>query len=306
MQTTVSERLPRFEVPSGAEPPLPRFSRKELDEETGFYYHGARYLNPKTSIWISADPAMSDYIPKARVDDEAKKHNENLPGMGGVYNYVNFHVYHYAGNNPVKYVDPEGRELEVTANENGTYTVTGGTLNRDKNIYIMKDGERTGVLGQTFTEYSFFDDNGKVFDRGAIIDPNDNSGQKFIDDIKSNTPSLLTYASSAKNGERYDFKSWGGNNERNHHRGMPIKNSDGNTVYASARDVGNYGAGYVVGKNGLTWKEARLGFDSFQSFKDGSLSQGKWSIEGNVSQSAQGRGFIDGRIRGGYLYNHRR
>jgi hypothetical protein len=42
------------------------------------------------------------------VDDEAKKHNGNLPGMGGVCNYVNFHVYHYAGNNPVKYMDPTG------------------------------------------------------------------------------------------------------------------------------------------------------------------------------------------------------
>jgi hypothetical protein len=26
-----------------------------------------------------------------------------------VFNYVNLHVYHYAGNNPVKYVDPDGR-----------------------------------------------------------------------------------------------------------------------------------------------------------------------------------------------------
>jgi hypothetical protein len=29
--------------------------------------------------------------------------------MGGVFNTVNLHVYHYAGNNPVKYVDPNGR-----------------------------------------------------------------------------------------------------------------------------------------------------------------------------------------------------
>jgi len=43
------------------------------------------------------------------VDDEAKKRNQNLPGMGGVYNLVNLHVYHYAGNNPVKYTDPDGR-----------------------------------------------------------------------------------------------------------------------------------------------------------------------------------------------------
>jgi RHS repeat-associated protein len=83
-------------------------SRKELDQETGFYYYGARYLNPKTSMWISADPAMGEYIPSAPLDDEARKRNENLPGMGGVYNYVNFHVYHYAGNNPVKYTDPDG------------------------------------------------------------------------------------------------------------------------------------------------------------------------------------------------------
>lgn len=31
-----------------------------------------------------------------------------LPGMGGVFNVVNFSVYHYAGNNLVKYVTPDG------------------------------------------------------------------------------------------------------------------------------------------------------------------------------------------------------
>ncbi|WP_024468473.1 RHS repeat domain-containing protein, partial [Treponema pedis] len=78
-----------------------RFTGKELDEETGLYYYGARYLDPKYSRWLSGDPALNDYIPKATVDDEAKKHNENLPGMGDVFNVVNLHVYHYAGNNPV-------------------------------------------------------------------------------------------------------------------------------------------------------------------------------------------------------------
>ncbi|WP_255818175.1 hypothetical protein [Treponema putidum] len=33
----------------------------------------------------------------APIDDEAKKHNENLPGMGGVFNVVNLHVYHLRG-----------------------------------------------------------------------------------------------------------------------------------------------------------------------------------------------------------------
>jgi hypothetical protein len=56
---------------------------------------------------------MGDYVPSSPVDDEARKRNKNLPGMGGVFNYINFHVYHYAGNNPVKYFDPTGRVIKV-------------------------------------------------------------------------------------------------------------------------------------------------------------------------------------------------
>jgi hypothetical protein len=33
--------------------------------------------------------------------------------MGGVYNAVNLHVYHYAGNNPVKYKDPDGKWIAL-------------------------------------------------------------------------------------------------------------------------------------------------------------------------------------------------
>jgi len=79
-------------------------------------YYGVRYLDPKTSRWISADPAMGEYVPQAPINDDAKKHNKNLPGMGGVFNYVNFHVYHYAGNNPVKLVDPDGRFIRDQGN----------------------------------------------------------------------------------------------------------------------------------------------------------------------------------------------
>ena len=89
---------------------------KEMDEArtiagvscVGLYYYGARYLDPKYSRWISTDPALGEYIPKAPVNEEAKKYNQNLPGMGGVFNVVNLQLYHYAGNNPVKYTDPTG------------------------------------------------------------------------------------------------------------------------------------------------------------------------------------------------------
>jgi hypothetical protein len=38
--------------------------------------------------------------------------------MGGVYNMVNLHLYHYAGNNPLKYTDPDGRDSGYVMDEN--------------------------------------------------------------------------------------------------------------------------------------------------------------------------------------------
>ena len=106
------------EVAAGLDKLPFRFTGKELDEETGLYYYGARYLDPKYSRWLSGDPALNDYIPQAPVNDDAKKHNENLPGMGGVFNTVNLHVYHYAGNNPVKYTDPDGDAMTLKISDN--------------------------------------------------------------------------------------------------------------------------------------------------------------------------------------------
>ena len=62
-------------------------------------------------MWISTDPALGEYIPQAPINDEAKKNNQNLPGMGGIFNHINSNLYHYAGNNSVRYVDPDGRIL---------------------------------------------------------------------------------------------------------------------------------------------------------------------------------------------------
>ena len=265
-------------------------------EETGYNYYGARYLDPKYSRWLSGDPALSDYIPKAPIDDEAKKHNENLPGMGGVFNVVNLHLYHYAGNNPVKYEDPDGEHIEVFDNNDGTYTICGGTINNDLSIYLTVDGQRTGsVLGVMFTDHSFFHNDTVV--AGAMIDMNDTSGQAFLDDFKINTPSLITYIPNGLNGKKYDFKDIGNNGREGndldtyYHRGMQLGTTQGgNRIFGSARDVGNYAAGYAAGKNGLWWSFARLGFDIFQS-----ITSKKFVQEGQESQAAQIKGFIDGR-----------
>jgi RHS repeat-associated protein len=93
-----------------------KFTGKELDAETGLYYFGARYYDARVGRWVSADPALEKYIPKP--NDYDTEHDfywylqqdgsKKLAGLGGVFNAVNMDVYHYAGNNPVKLVDPDG------------------------------------------------------------------------------------------------------------------------------------------------------------------------------------------------------
>ena len=38
------------------------FNAKEFDEETGLYYYGARYYDPRLSLWLSIDPKEEKYL----------------------------------------------------------------------------------------------------------------------------------------------------------------------------------------------------------------------------------------------------
>jgi RHS repeat-associated protein len=59
-----------------------RLNSKELDSETGMHYYGARYHHPKLSVWMSVDPLAHQTL----------------------------EAYQFTGNNPIYYVDPDGRE----------------------------------------------------------------------------------------------------------------------------------------------------------------------------------------------------
>ena len=65
------------------------------------YYFGARYYDPRTSVWQSADPILGKYLPSGG-------NASNLPGMGGIYNSFNLGLYTYGHLNPVRYSDPDG------------------------------------------------------------------------------------------------------------------------------------------------------------------------------------------------------
>ena len=93
-----------------------KFTGKERDEETGLYYYGARYLDPRTSRWLSADPALGEYMAGSKA------------GVGGIYNQVNFNLYHYGNNNPVKYSDPDGKSVLGKVLGYGCYIAAGAVL----------------------------------------------------------------------------------------------------------------------------------------------------------------------------------
>ena len=71
------------------------FNGKELDSETGLYYYGARYYDPKVSLWLNVDPL-------------AEKYPHVSP-------------YTYTLNNPIKFIDPDGRAPmdNITVNKYG-------------------------------------------------------------------------------------------------------------------------------------------------------------------------------------------
>lgn len=63
-----------------------RFTGKERDEESGFYYHGARHYAPWIGRWTSPDPIRT----KASVN-----------------------LYTYVGNRPIAFEDPDGRQARA-------------------------------------------------------------------------------------------------------------------------------------------------------------------------------------------------
>ena len=64
------------------------FNGKEYDEETGRYYYGARYYDPRVSLWIGVDPL-------------AEERSWMSP-------------YNYCQNNPIVRIDPDGMSDELT------------------------------------------------------------------------------------------------------------------------------------------------------------------------------------------------
>ena len=100
------------------------------------YYHGARYRDAKTGVWLSVDPILEMYL-------------AGKPA-GGVYNPINMNLYNYCGNNPIKYIDTDGNHFEY-------YAIIDDCFRGDKKNHNNLDGR---VLVSTY-----IDGNGKTIAR---------------------------------------------------------------------------------------------------------------------------------------------
>ena len=99
------------------------FNAKEFDEETGMYYYGARYYEPRLSLWISPDP------------------------LGEIFS--NSTSYRYGKNNPLRFVDPTGLfETETEAQEYADVKFPGAEVHQDtksKQWFVSLNEEGTAA-----------------------------------------------------------------------------------------------------------------------------------------------------------------
>ncbi|MCG8451705.1 MAG: hypothetical protein MI717_00815, partial [Spirochaetales bacterium] len=79
-----------------------RYSGKELDEETGLYFYGARYYDPLQARWLSPDP--SGFELANPMDENGQiKNNYSFQEAQNWYSYV--------AQNPFRYIDETGEKL---------------------------------------------------------------------------------------------------------------------------------------------------------------------------------------------------
>jgi len=100
-----------------------KFTAKELDEETGLYYSSQRYLDPKFPGFLSSDQLR-----------------EKHPNIGS---------YVYCASNPLKYIDPDGRDWFKDKDNSYQYNPA---LNKNNASKILTKGQSYAFKSKTLND----------------------------------------------------------------------------------------------------------------------------------------------------------
>ena len=222
--------------------------------------------------------------------------------------YTSWSEYNYCLNNPLFNTDFSGLSTNVVLDKKVFYRVIGGDLSdNDKSIYLYSTNDRGCLIkgdpiGETPTLFSFYNKEKEEWNVNAIINPKDMSGIDFLKKIESGVDVFSYVLNYGREYHLYDFKHSNAdpshvgkaNALNNVDRGMPIgENRKGVVIYASARDIGNIGAGLVSVQNAISWITARMAMDTYQSFQDiNASSHLTLSRESITSRSAQFYGWF--------------
>ena len=109
-----------------------KFNGKELDQETGLYYYGARYMNPVTSLWYGVDPMAEKYM--------------------------TIGAYVYCVSNPIRFLDLIGKEpgdffesMDLAAIDFGKYyNASSIKENREYATFIYETKDRWGNIAYSY------------------------------------------------------------------------------------------------------------------------------------------------------------
>lgn len=147
------------------------FNAKEFDEETGMYYYGARYYEPRLSLWMSTDPKELQY-----------------PSVN---------TYCYVTNSPLKIKDPDGKEGIV---------VSGSPGNHNNKLHFLINGLDRAKSAQKYAEknkvtWIIYNDSKKGFNPNELKQyvkkaKNANIGVKVTSDVND----IINYVNN-KNGD---------------------------------------------------------------------------------------------------------
>ncbi|PWB39087.1 MAG: hypothetical protein C3F02_00500 [Parcubacteria group bacterium] len=162
-----------------------KFTGKELDKENNLQYYGARYLDNTTGRFYSIDPAL--FILN---DDQdfTKAYGRSVQEQ--LANPQNLNSYSYAGDNPVKYTDPDGKFY-------GQFGVDMASGQRDISSFLHNAANYTCNQGGTVSKASGFVTN-------SLGDFVDNVANLYDPEQKTNTrlfSLLLTTLDTSVGGE---------------------------------------------------------------------------------------------------------
>src|SRR5690554_1004914 len=184
-----------------------KFNAKELDAETGNYYYGARYYDPKLSIWLSVDPLAEKY--------------------------PDWSPYNYTLQNPINMVDPDGRDpWKPIVNDDGSTS------------YVKEEGDTESTLQSQYgldkktaeNLYSTIDENGVISGEEVYnetgkdilqldVTSSQATEQRMIDQIS------FAILSSGRGGKKYNYNFSVWDYFKNTTKGFQTRDLTGNWTF---------------------------------------------------------------------------